>query len=61
MLPEGRLFEFLYLIIIGFTMFYYSNQAKKGKVPKIARLPALDAVDEAVGRCAEMGKPLFSQ
>lgn len=59
MLPEGRLFEFLYLIIIGFTMFYYSNQAKKGKVPKIARLPALDAVDEAVGRCAEMGKPLF--
>ncbi len=59
MLAEGRFFELLYLLLIGFTMFYYKDRAKKGKAPKIATLPALDAVEEAVGRCAEMGKPLF--
>ena len=58
-LVEGRFFELLYLLIIGFTVFHYSREAKRGKIPNIARLPALDAVDEAVGRCAEMGKPLF--
>lgn len=58
-LVEGRFFELVYLLIIGATMFYFSRQAKRGKVPHLGRLPALDAVDEAIGRCAEMGKPLF--
>ncbi len=59
MLVEGRFFELVYLVIIGFAMYYYSKQAKEGKVPEIRRLPALDAVDEAIGRCAEMDRPIF--
>jgi hypothetical protein len=56
---EGRVLEFVYLLTIGIAMFYFSRQAKKGKVPHLSRLPALDAVDEAIGRCAEIGRPVF--
>jgi hypothetical protein len=42
-------------IIVGITIY----MTIKGTIsPKIRRLPAIDAIDEAVGRCAEMGKPL---
>ena len=48
-------FFVLSLIIIGVTIYLTIKGAIR---PKIRRLAAIDAIDEAVGRCAEMGKPL---
>lgn len=45
----------LSLMIVGLSIYL----TMKGKIkPRIRRLPAIDAIDEAIGRCAEMGKPL---
>ena len=38
---------------------YYIRSAKGGKVPKIRRVPGIDAIDEAIGRAVEMGKPII--
>lgn len=39
-----------------YLLFY--NRAKQGAEVRIRRIPGLDAIDEAVGRCTEMGKPV---
>lgn len=39
-------------------MYYYMRQAKTVQI-KVRTLPAMEAIPEAVGRAAEMGKPLF--
>lgn len=47
---------------VGLTAFaflllmYLYPRVKSGKVPEIRRLAALDGIEEAVGRCAEMGQ-----
>jgi hypothetical protein len=38
---------------------YYIQQAQGGKVPKVRRIPGIDAIDEAIGRAVEMGRPVF--
>lgn len=43
------------IIVVGLSIYLTINGTLK---PKIRRLPAIDAIDEAIGRCAEMGKPL---
>lgn len=48
----------LVILILLIAFFFIGLQlAKMGRPPKMRRLPALDAIDEAIGRCAEMGKP----
>ena len=49
------------LCIALFTAFlgYFVSQAKTGKELFIRRIPGLAAVDEAVGRATEMGKPIL--
>ncbi len=44
------------------ALIYMTDRAKKGlKIPKVRRIAGLDAVDEAIGRATEMGRPvLFS-
>ncbi len=44
------------------ALVYITNRAQKGlKIPKIRRIAGLDAIDEAIGRATEMGRPvLFS-
>jgi len=37
---------------------YYIKSAEKGKVPKVRRVAGIDAIDEAIGRAVEMGKPI---
>jgi hypothetical protein len=45
--------------MFSIALIYYSiRQARTGKPPSIRRIAALDAIEEAVGRCAEMGRPL---
>ena len=47
-------------IIIFFSLIlYYITHARRGKKLFIRRIPGLDAVDEAVGRATEMGKPIL--
>ncbi len=44
----------LSLIIIGKVL-----SAQRGKLPYIRRIPGLNAIDEAVGRATEMGRPVL--
>ncbi|MBS4015458.1 MAG: fibronectin type III domain-containing protein [Candidatus Latescibacteria bacterium] len=47
-------------IVIFFTLIlYYISHAKRGKKLFIRRIAGLDAVEEAVGRATEMGKPIL--
>ncbi len=47
------------LIIFGGIILYYISRARKGKELYIRKISGLQAVDEAVGRATEMGKPIL--
>jgi len=47
------------LIIVMAAAFFFIMRARKGVVPRIRRVPGLDAIDEAIGRATEMGRPVF--
>ncbi len=46
------------LVFFGFTL-YFINVAKKGKTLYVRPLAGIEAVDEAIGRATEMGKPIL--
>jgi hypothetical protein len=46
---------FVFCVII----LYFINQARRGKKLFIRKITGLDAVDEAVGRATEMGRPIL--
>jgi len=50
---------FSLLIVICSLFYIFMYQGAKGKKISVRRLPAMDAIQEAIGRCAEMGRPLF--
>ena len=56
MFVAGRRFELIILVVICVTICFFIERAKRGKVPEIRPLPALQALDEAVGRSVELGK-----
>jgi hypothetical protein len=47
------------IVLFTFLIFWPIIEAKKGKSLFIRRIAGLDALDEAVGRATEMGKPLL--
>jgi hypothetical protein len=53
--------SFIFLFSISYIFLYYINSAKKGKIKEvfIRRIPALNYIDEAVGRSTELGKPIL--
>jgi len=55
----GRRFEFITLIVMLGLMYYSIWLAKNRRIPAMKHLPALDALEEGVGRAAEMGKPVW--
>lgn len=56
---EGRVLSLL-LLVISFALFYfYMARAKKGVDISARTFPAVVAIPEAVGRAAEMGKPIY--
>ena len=55
----GRLNAFIAIVIFVSLILYYVGSAKKGKKLFIRRIAGLDAIDEAVGRATEMGKPIL--
>lgn len=51
-------------VLIGVILFsglilYFIARTRKGKAPFIRRIAGLDAVEDAVGRATEMGKPIL--
>ncbi len=46
------------LILCGLVIGYVRS-AKRGRLPVIRHMPGLDAVEEAVGRATEMGRPVL--
>ncbi len=58
-LKEGRIAA-LILLLGSFVLYYfYTQMIEKGTRITIRTLAPLEAIPEAVGRCAEMGKPMF--
>jgi hypothetical protein len=57
MIIEGRLTSLIVSVGFAALLYYYIRKAEKGWIPDIRRIPALDAIEEAIGRCAEMGVP----
>jgi hypothetical protein len=56
--PE-RLNIMLPVILFTLIILYYINQARQGKSLFIRNIPGLDAIEEALGRATEMGKPIL--
>ncbi|MEO0156652.1 MAG: DUF6754 domain-containing protein [candidate division WOR-3 bacterium] len=46
------------ILLFAFVLFYISR-ARKGKKLFIRKIPALNAIEEAIGRATEMGKPVL--
>ncbi|MBS7613562.1 hypothetical protein KEJ48_04865 [Candidatus Bathyarchaeota archaeon] len=59
MIIAGRYSSLIFLMIFSIIIFFIIQLGKRGKILKIRKLPAIDAIDEVVGRAAEMGKPLL--
>lgn len=55
---EKQFFAFLSLILISCFVIYKIIMAQRGVVPKIRAITGLEAIEEAVGRATEMGRPV---
>jgi len=55
----ARLNILIAMVIFFVLVVYYIETAKKGKNLFVRRIAGLDAVEEAVGRATEMGKPII--
>ncbi len=55
----GRLNTLIAVIIFTFLLVYFVRRAKKGENLFIRKISGIDAVDEAIGRATEMGRPIL--
>jgi len=55
----GRALGLVVLVIIVSAILWFMMRAYSGKLPKLRRLPAVDIIDEIIGRCVEMGRPAW--
>ncbi|MEW5923529.1 MAG: DUF6754 domain-containing protein, partial [Candidatus Zixiibacteriota bacterium] len=54
-----RLAIFIFMIIFSGAVLLYTRWAREGKELYVRRIPGIAAVEEAVGRATEMGKPVL--
>ena len=47
------------VVLLSLVIVYKVLSAQRGRVPYIRRIPGLNAIDEAVGRATEMGRPVL--
>ena len=47
----------IFLVIL--PVCYYIRLARQGRSLYVRRIPGIDAIDEATGRCAELGRPMM--
>jgi hypothetical protein len=55
-----RVFGLVCLLAIMVAVVYFIRRAQGGNVPKVRRIPGIDAMDEAIGRAVEMGRPVVA-
>ena len=55
---KGKLPLLVVLVFLGIIFVYFIEKAKKGGELFIRKIPGLEALDDAIGRSAEMGKPV---
>jgi hypothetical protein len=55
----GRLNVLIFTFLICFLVIWYIERAKKGQKLFVRRIAGLDAIDDAVGRATEMGRPIL--
>ncbi|OGD57271.1 hypothetical protein A3K78_08855 [Candidatus Bathyarchaeota archaeon RBG_13_52_12] len=58
-LIANRIFGLVCLLAIMLAVAYFIRRAQGGKVPKVRRIPGIDAMDEAIGRAVEMGRSVI--
>ena len=58
MLKEGFTALFVFFLLFVVVYAFYFDRTRKGFQVTIRRIAGLDAIDEAVGRCTEMGRPV---
>lgn len=58
LLESGKVFATMLAIICILIISYFYNRGRKGIGSPICKIPALDAIDEAVNRATEMGRPV---
>ena len=56
---EERLVMFLSIMIFSGTLMFFIRKARRGEDIFLREIPGLKAVEEAVGRSTEMGKPVL--
>ncbi|MFM7200431.1 MAG: DUF6754 domain-containing protein [Myxococcota bacterium] len=49
----------LLIVLFASLMFYYTSAIRNGAQLFIRRIPGIDAIEEAIGRSTEMGKPIL--
>lgn len=54
----NRVVLFVFVLLMAFALVLIIQRAKKGIKPFIRKISGLEAIDEAVGRATEMGKPV---
>jgi len=59
MIKGGLTFSFVLLLFLIALYIICIARAVRGKIPWIRRIPGLDAIDEAIGRAVETGRPIF--
>jgi len=57
---SGNFIGLLMLVVIMGATVYFTKRAQGGKVQPIRRVPGIDAMDEAIGRSVEMGRPVVA-
>lgn len=55
----ARLNVLIFTFLICFLVIWYIERAKKGQKLFVRRIAGLDAIDDAVGRATEMGRPIL--
>ncbi len=56
---RGRLSILIATVLFSVTILYFIGRARRGDELYIRKIPGLDAVDDAVGRATEMGRPVL--
>lgn len=59
MLVAGRVAQFVTLLFLCAAIVFFIERTRRGKLPWIRKVAGLDAVEEAVGRATEMGRPVI--
>jgi hypothetical protein len=58
-IDTGKLPTLVAILAFGWLMYVYQKRAKAGQEIPIRRIAGLDAMDEAIGRATEMGRPVL--